>query len=133
MMVRIVRSFLLIVWVCLGIVGCGKKEPKGVISKSPNALIRGLYGDLDRVIHQPIRTKIMAYLVHSGPCDFTTIKELFDLNDGHMTTHMRELVGSGYVEAEKMYEDNRPKTIYHVTGVGRREYESYVQQMKNIL
>jgi len=90
-------------------------------------------GELDRVLHQPIRTKIMAYLVACDECDFTTIKKLFDLNDGHMTTHMSELIESGYVEAEKALVDGKVKTIYSATKKGKKAFEAYVETLKNLI
>ncbi|QQR48981.1 transcriptional regulator [bacterium] len=56
---------------------------------------------LDRVLHQPIRTRIMAYLLVSGSCTYSGLKTMFDLSDGHMTTHMRELLEHEYVEMKK--------------------------------
>lgn len=46
---------------------------------------------IDKVIHQPVRTQIMAYLINVKTCDYMTLKKALKLTDGHMTTHMREL------------------------------------------
>ena len=95
--------------------------------------MNALTGELNKVLHQPIRTKVMAYLVTHESCDFSTIKKLFELNDGHMTTHMKELVESGYVRVEKMFVDNRPKTIYYITKDGKKAFENYIGVLRNII
>ena len=48
--------------------------------------------ELDQIIHQPIRTKIIAFLLNVGSCDYTTLKKTLDLSDGHISTHMKLLV-----------------------------------------
>lgn len=89
--------------------------------------------DLDRILHQPIRTKIVSYLVVHQSCDFNTIKKLFHLSDGHMTTHMRELLDSGYVIVEKQIIEGKLKTVYHITDVGKQAFSNYVTMLKQIL
>ena len=90
-------------------------------------------GELDRVIHQPVRTRIMALLCGRGTCDYSTLKRTLELSDGHMTTHMRELLASGYVEMEKAFVDNKPKTTYQVTREGRKKFANYVDALKKII
>lgn len=88
---------------------------------------------IDKVIHQPVRTKIMAYLANVKVCDYTTLKNTLGLTDGHMTTHMRELLEHKYVEMEKSFVDNKPKTTYHITKLGLKNFKEYVSYLKSIL
>ncbi len=89
--------------------------------------------ELDKVLHQPIRTRIVAYLAANNSCDFNTVKKLFNLSDGHMTTHMRELLESGYVGVEKQVTEGKPKTVYHITDVGRKAFSTYVAMLREVL
>jgi len=89
--------------------------------------------ELDRIIHQPVRTKIMAYLVNTRTCDYTTLKKTLELSDGHMSTHMKELLESGYVEMEKAFVDNKPKTTYKITKEGKKRFAEYVNALKTLI
>ena len=89
--------------------------------------------DLDQTIHQPIRTKIIALLLNSGECDYSTIKSSFDLSDGHMSTHMKVLTSEGYVDTEKTFVDKKPKTTYRITKLGKRRFAEYIQALKKII
>jgi predicted ArsR family transcriptional regulator len=89
--------------------------------------------DLDQTIHQPVRTKIMALLLSTGKMDYTTLKSSLDLSDGHMSTHMKVLVNENYVEAEKSFVDNKPRTTYSLTKLGKKKFAEYVQSLKEII
>lgn len=89
--------------------------------------------DLDQIIHQPIRTKIIAYLINTGACDYTTLKKTLDLSDGHMSTHMKLLVESEYVDVEKSFVDNKPKTTYKISKLGKKKFSEYVTNLKNLI
>lgn len=89
--------------------------------------------DLDQIIHQPVRTKIIAYLVSGGACDFTTLKKALDLTDGHMSTHMKLLVENGYVDMEKTFVDNKPKTTYKISKDGKKKFAEYINSLKNLI
>jgi DNA-binding MarR family transcriptional regulator len=89
--------------------------------------------ELNRILHQPIRTQIMAYLIAHGSCTYTEIKNKFNLSDGHMTTHMRELLEHKYVRMEKEFINNKPCTTYYITDNGRNEFAEYVKRLKKII
>lgn len=92
-----------------------------------------MHEELDRILHQPIRTRIMAYLLACGSSDYTTIKKIFTLTDGHMTTHMRELLEHKYVDMKKMFVNNKPRTTYFITPRGKEAFEQYVMALKKII
>ena len=89
--------------------------------------------DLDRIIHQPVRTKIMAFLVSRGSSDYTSLKKTLELSDGHMSTHMKELLENGYIEMEKAFVDNKPKTTYTITKLGKKKFSEYVDALKQLI
>lgn len=89
--------------------------------------------DLDQVIHQPIRTKIIALLISNKECDYSTIKNTLGLSDGHMSTHMKILVGENYVEMEKSFVSNKPKTTYRLSKHGKKRFAEYVDFLKKTI
>ncbi len=89
--------------------------------------------ELDRVLHQPIRTQIMAHLIAHEKSDYNTIKKIFNISDGHMTTHMRQLLAERYVTAEKSLVDNKSRTTYCITDAGRHAFTEYVKMLKKII
>ena len=89
--------------------------------------------ELDRVIHQPTRTRILTFLMLSGECDYVSLRDALDLNDGLMSTHMRELLSKNYVSIKKEFVDRKPRTSYRLTREGRTRYCDYIEQLKALV
>ncbi len=88
---------------------------------------------LDEVIHQPVRTRIIAYLISTGECDYTSLRDSLELSDGHMSTHMKVLTKKEYVEMHKEFVNNKPKTTYKLTKKGKACFKEYVEVLQNII
>jgi DNA-binding HxlR family transcriptional regulator len=89
--------------------------------------------ELDPVIHQPTRTRIVTYLVVHGVCDFTTLKKNLELTDGHLATHTKQLLGAKYIRVEKVFFENKPKTTYELTDLGRKMFSIYISDLELII
>lgn len=89
--------------------------------------------ELNRILHQPIRTRIVALLAVRDTCDYNSIKKELNISDGHMTTHMRELIEHGYVLADKSFVDNKPRTFYKLTPTGHNMLNQYISALKSII
>lgn len=92
--------------------------------------------ELDPIIHQPTRLRIMAALVgldEGDKAEFTFLRDLLDLSDGNLSTHLQRLEEVGYVKVEKGFVGRRPKTWVWVTPQGRAAFAAYVDALERIL
>ncbi len=92
--------------------------------------------EIDEVIHQPTRTKIMAslYALSEGEeIEFQTLRDVLKLSDGNLSSHLSKLEEVGYVRIRKTFEGKKPKTFISLTRKGRRAFENYVETLKSVL
>ena len=89
--------------------------------------------ELNKVLHQPIRTKIIAYLLDRGESDYSSLKSDLDLTDGHMSTHIKELLKNKYITMKKAFVENKPKTFYKISNNGKKEFKIYIENLKKII
>lgn len=85
---------------------------------------------IDRVIHEPARLKIMAFLSVVKSADFVFLLSRTGLTYGNLSSHMSKLEEAGYIEVMKEIKDKRPHTMLSLTNQGRTAFETY---RKNIL
>ncbi len=92
--------------------------------------------ELDPVIHQPTRLRIMAALVARAEGDkveFSFLRDLIGLTDGNLSAHLQRLEEAGYVRIEKGFVGRRPKTWVWATPAGRAAFAAYVDALEQIL
>ena len=87
----------------------------------------------DPLIHQPLRTQIISLLVKNELMSFKMFKEALDVTDGNLSTHIKKLVEAEYIAEEKFFEDKKPKTIYKITPLGVKQFQTYVKQLKELI
>ncbi len=90
----------------------------------------------DDLIHQPVRLRIMAALAALPPdasLDFTALRDMLDVTDGNLSTHLSKLENAGYIQVEKTFVMRRPKTFVSITEAGRRAFEEHVAALQELL
>ena len=92
-----------------------------------------LFLQLDRVIHEKGRLAIMSALAAAPELAFTELRDMLDMTDGNLTTHIRTLQQEGYVSVAKSYQNNRPLTTCSLTTAGRKAFTGYVNLLEQIV
>ena len=87
---------------------------------------------LDRVIHERGRLAIMSMLAASPELSFTELRDMLEMTDGNLTTHVRTLQEAGYVSVAKSYRNRRPLTTVSMTAAGRQAFANYVALRERI-
>jgi DNA-binding MarR family transcriptional regulator len=88
---------------------------------------------VDRLIHEPSRSVILAVLSAVESADFLYLLRETGLTKGNLTVHLSRLEVAGYIEIEKTYRGKLPLTLCHITEKGRQAFKDYRQQLKNFL
>jgi DNA-binding transcriptional ArsR family regulator len=99
----------------------------------PNAAGMNADGGFDRLIYERVRLGIMSALAMNDELTFNELKALFNASDGNLGAHARKLEEAGYVECKKSFEARRPKTIYRITGVGRKALLRYLEHIEAVI
>jgi len=89
--------------------------------------------EIDRLIHEPARLKIMAQLFVVEEADFIFLMRQTGLTWGNLSSHMSKLETADYVEVRKEFLDKKPHTILKLTAKGRDAFEEYRRAMDQVL
>jgi DNA-binding MarR family transcriptional regulator len=89
--------------------------------------------DIDRIIHEPARLVIMAYLYVVEGADYTFLMNQTGLTWGNLSSHMSKLEEAGYVVVEKSFVGKKPQTMASLTEAGRAAFRDYRRQMEQVL
>ena len=92
--------------------------------------------ELNPLIHQPTRLRIMAALVsmrEGEQVEFGFLRDLLKLTDGNLSVHLQRLEEAGYTEITKIFVGRRPKTLVQVTQAGRDAFATHVDALERIV
>lgn len=85
------------------------------------------------VLHNPIRTNIVALLSKSDEVSFKEIKEALHLTDGNLNSHLKALDKAEYIETKKFFEGKKPKTVYLLNKSGKEAFMEYLNTLQSFL
>ena len=74
-----------------------------------------------------------AELAASPEMAFTELRDLLQMTDGNLTSHMRTLQEAGYVVVAKSFQNNRPLTTLALTADGEKAFRNYVALLAEIV
>ena len=88
---------------------------------------------LNKAFENRIRLGIMSVLLVSDFVDFITLKEMLDVSDGNLASHITALEKAGYILVEKKFVGKKPNTTYSVTKVGRNAFNEHLNALEKLL
>jgi DNA-binding transcriptional ArsR family regulator len=88
--------------------------------------------ELDPVIHQPTRLRLVMLLSGLDTADFNFLLSTLSLTKGNLSSHMKQLEQAGYVEVSKTFKGRIPHTTYRITSLGRSRLDGYWQAIDEI-
>jgi len=75
----------------------------------------------------------MSVLMVNDWMDFNSVKDLLEVTDGNLSSHITALEKLNYIEIRKEFVAKRPKTSYRVTQEGRKAFSDHLLALENLL
>ena len=88
---------------------------------------------LDKVYDSRIRLGIMSVLMVNEWVDFNSFKELLDITDGNLASHLKALEKRKLISINKQFVGRKPKTSYKATQEGRNSFQNHLDALEKII
>ena len=95
--------------------------------------MKELIDKLNKQFENRIRLRIMSALMVNDVVDFLTLKELLDVTDGNLASHINALEKADYIAVKKEFVGKKTKTSYVVTNLGRKEFIQHLNALEKLL
>jgi DNA-binding MarR family transcriptional regulator len=92
--------------------------------------------EIDEIIHQPVRLRLMAALVaikDGESAEFTLLRDMLGATDGNLGAHLHRLEEAGYIDITKTFVDRKPRSYISATPRGRKVFRSQVAALEEII
>lgn len=87
----------------------------------------------NKILESKIRLGLMSVLVVNDSLSFNELKELLQLTDGNLASHLKALEETGYIEVQKQFLGRKPLTTYKSTESGRKAFADHLQVLENMI
>lgn len=89
--------------------------------------------NLNKVFDSRIRLGIMSALLVNEDVNFNELKELIQVTDGNLASHMKTLEESNYIKVQKGFIGRKTNTTYSVTKVGEKAFKLHLDALEKMI
>ncbi len=89
--------------------------------------------NLNKVFDSRVRLGIMSTLMVNDEINFNDLKQLIDVTDGNLASHMKSLEDSAYVKVNKGFIGRKTNTTYAVTKAGQKAFQQHLDALEKMI
>jgi DNA-binding MarR family transcriptional regulator len=88
---------------------------------------------LNKVFESRIRLGVMSILVVNEEVNFNDLKQMLEVTDGNLATHLLSLEDNGYIKVKKGFIGKKTNTTYSVTRSGEKAFTDHIAALENMI
>jgi DNA-binding MarR family transcriptional regulator len=93
----------------------------------------GIIDKLNKTFESRVRLGIMSTLMVNDSINYNTLKELLDITDGNLASHIKALEKAEYITIKKRFVGKKTNTSYSATKSGKLAFKSHLNALEKIL
>lgn len=87
----------------------------------------------DKAFENLVRLRIMSVLMVNDSYDFNSFKELLDVTDGNLASHLKQLENQQYIEVKKSFLGRKTHTSYVATELGAHAFKMHIAFLEKLI
>lgn len=80
-----------------------------------------------------VRLRVMSILMVNEEYDFNSFKDMLDVTDGNLASHLKNLEKQEYIEVNKSFVGRKPLTTYAATITGKKAFQDHLDFLENLI
>jgi DNA-binding MarR family transcriptional regulator len=88
---------------------------------------------LNKVFDNRIRLGVMSILMVNEEVNFNDLKQMLEVTDGNLATHLVNLEENGYIKIQKGFIGKKTNTTYSVTRAGEKAFNDHITALENMI
>ena len=95
--------------------------------------VKELISKLNKQFESRVRLGIMSVLMVNESVDFVTLKDLLDITDGNLASHLSALEKNRLIEVKKQFIGRKPNTKYMATPEGKNAFREHLDYLAMLI
>ena len=92
-----------------------------------------VFDQLNKAFESRVRLGLMSILSVNSWVSYKEIKDLLEVTDGNLASHVQTLEKIKYLEIKKQFIGKKPLTTYKVTKMGKEAFEKHIEGLEKLL
>lgn len=88
---------------------------------------------LSKIFDSRVRLGIMSALIVNESINFNDLKELIEVTDGNLASHLKTLEENKYIKVEKGFLGRKTNTTYSVTKAGSKAFSIHLDALEKLI
>ncbi|MFB9844050.1 winged helix-turn-helix domain-containing protein [Mucilaginibacter ginsenosidivorans] len=91
------------------------------------------FDKLDKAFENRVRLQIMSVLVANEHYDFNSLKDLLQVTDGNLASHLKGLEREEYILVNKRFSGRKTNTSYEATSKGKLAFKGHLDALAQLI
>jgi len=88
---------------------------------------------LNKIFDSRIRLGVMSVLIVNDSISFNELKQLLELTDGNLASHLNTLEQAEYLKVQKSFIGKKTNTTYIITALGRHAFKAHLDALEKMI
>ncbi|HNP24280.1 MAG TPA: transcriptional regulator [Panacibacter sp.] len=89
--------------------------------------------NLNKAFDSRVRLGIMSALMVNAEINFNQLKELIQVTDGNLASHLKALEESGFIKVNKGFIGRKTNTTYAATKAGEKAFRMHLDALEQMI
>lgn len=89
--------------------------------------------NLNKAFDSRVRLGIMSALMVNVEVNFNLLKELIQVTDGNLASHIKALEENGYIKVNKGFIGRKTNTTYAATKAGEKAFKLHLEALEQMI
>lgn len=89
--------------------------------------------NLSKLFDSRVRLGIMSALTVNNEVSFNDLKDLLEITDGNLASHLKALEENSIIKVEKGFIGRKTNTTYAITKAGEKEFKLHISALEKMI
>lgn len=95
--------------------------------------MKDIISKLNKQFENRVRLGIMSVLMVNDWVDYNQLKEVLNVTDGNLASHLKALEKNNLIEVKKQFVGRKPNTQYAATFNGKKAFQEHLNYLEQLI
>jgi DNA-binding MarR family transcriptional regulator len=96
-------------------------------------MMKDILININKIFESRVRLGTMSILIVNEYIDFNSLKEMLQITDGNLASHISVLEKNKYINVKKTFVGKKPNTSYSVTEKGKKAFKEHLDALERLI